>query len=125
MATEYTLRRTDGQPFGSFEEAQALIRAHFPTVMFFWTTSGLEKLRQADANKVKLPPHIRAWMATLPSLLEGVAEGDGYHVGFGLGNEQPVVDLYVEPRGDAAELRRGLEALEAVAGAELRVSGSL
>lgn len=124
MATEYTLRRADGQPFGSFEQVQTLIRGLFPSVAFFWTTSGPEKVRQAEERGVELPPHIRRWMESLPSLLEGAAEGPDFHVSFGLGQEEPVSCLYVEPRGLAPELERGLAALEAVAGAEFKVSGT-
>jgi hypothetical protein len=123
MATEYTLRRADGQPFGSFEQVQALIRRWFPSAEFFWTTSGPEKVRQAEERGVDLPPHIRQWMETLPSLLEGVAETSDYDVTFGLGQEEPVSCLYVTPRGQAPELDRGLAALEAEAGAEFKVSG--
>jgi hypothetical protein len=124
MATEYTLRRADGQPFGSFAQVQALIRQWFPSVEFFWTTSGPEKIRLAEERGVKLPPHIRAWMETLPSLLEGVAESSEFHVTFGLGLDEPVACLYVTPRGMAPELDRGLAALEAVAGEEFKVSGA-
>ena len=124
MATEYTLQRADGRPFGSFEQVQTLIRRLFPSVEFFRTTSGPEKVRQAEERGVVLPPHIRQWMEALPSLLEGVAEGDGFHVRFGLGTEEPVSCLYVEPRGLAPELERGLAALEAEAGAEFKVSGT-
>jgi hypothetical protein len=124
MATEYTLRRADGQPFGSFAQVQTLIGRLFPAVEFFWTTSGPEKIRQAEERGIKLPPHIRQWMATLPSLLEGVAEGSEFHVTFGLGHEEPVSCLYVTPRGLAPELDRGLAALEAEAGAEFKVSGT-
>jgi hypothetical protein len=124
MATEYMLRRADGQPFGSFEQVQALIRRLFPTVEFFWTTSGPEKIRQAEERGIKLPPHIRQWMETLPSLLEGIVEGDEFQVTFGLGYEEPVSCLYVTPRGLAPELDRGLAALEAEAGAEFEVSGT-
>jgi hypothetical protein len=124
MATEYTLRRKDGRPFGSFEQVQALIRRLFPSVEFFWTTSGLEKIRQAEERGVELPPHIRRWMETLPSLLEGIAEGVEFHVTFGLGQEEPVSCLYVTPCGLAPELERGLAALEAESGAEFKVSGA-
>jgi hypothetical protein len=124
MATEYTLRRADGQSFGSFEQVQALIRRLFPSVEFFWTTSGVEKIRQAEQRGIELPLHIRQWMETLPSLLEGVAEGEEFHVTFGLGYEEPVSCLYVTPRGLAPELDRGLAALEAEAGAEFKVSGT-
>jgi hypothetical protein len=123
MATEYTLRRADGRPFGSFEEVKSLISRLFPAVEFFWTTSGPEKIRLAEERGVKLPSHIRQWMETLPSLLEGVAEGDGFHVTFGLGYEEPVRCLYCTPRGDAPELECGLAALVAEAGAEFKVSG--
>lgn len=123
MATELTLRRADGRSFGSFEEVQALIRGHFPTVRFCWTASGPEKLRIARERGIELPPVIREAMEALPSLLEGAVEGDGYHVTFGLDHEEPVPCLYVTPRGDAPELRRGLAALEAEAGAEFKVSG--
>jgi hypothetical protein len=124
MATEYTLGRADGRPFGSFEQVQALIRQFFPPVEFFWTTSGREKVRQADERGVELPPHIRQWMETLPSLLEGVAEATEFHVTFGLGQEEPVACLYVTPRGMGPELDRGLAALEAEAGAEFKVAGT-
>jgi hypothetical protein len=124
MATEYTLRRVDGQPFGSFAQVQALIRRLFPAVEFFWTTSGAEKIRQAEERGIELPPHIRQWMEALPSLLEGVAEGDDFHVTFGLGHAEPVSCLYMTPCGLAPELDRGLAALEAEAGAEFKVSGT-
>jgi hypothetical protein len=62
-------------------------------------------------------------METLPSLREGVAAAPDYHVTFGLGHEEPVLCLYVTPRGRAPELDRGLAALEAEAGAEFQVSG--
>jgi hypothetical protein len=123
MATEYTLRRADGQPFGSFAQAQALIRRWFPSVEFFRTTSGPEKVRQAEERGVDLPPHIRQRMETLPSLLEGVAAAPDYHVAFGPGQEEPVLCLYVTPRGRAPELDRGLAALEAEARTEFPVSG--
>jgi len=124
MATEYTLRRADGRPFGSFDQVQAIIRQLFPTVEFFWTESGPEKVRRAEANGVELPPHIREWMVGRPAVFEGVAEGPDFHVTFGLGTKEPVACLFVEPRGLSPELDRGLAALEAEAGAGLRVSGS-
>jgi hypothetical protein len=102
MATEFTLRRADGKPFGSFAQVQALIRRLFPSVEFFWTTSGPQKIRLAGERGVVLPPHIREWMATLPSLLEGVAEGSAFHVTFGMGYEEPVACLYVTLRGVGA-----------------------
>ncbi|MBA4064245.1 MAG: hypothetical protein C0501_11125 [Isosphaera sp.] len=123
MATECTLRRADGRPFGSFAEVQALIHRLFPAVVFGWTTSGPDKLRIAKERGVEFPPVIRESLETLPSLLEGVAEGDGYHVTFGLGHEEPVACLYVTPRGNAPELGRGLTGLEAAAGARLELSG--
>jgi hypothetical protein len=123
MATEYTLRRADGQPFGSFEQVQARIRELFPTVEFFWTASGPEKIAQAAERGITFPPAILAYLPDLPSLLEGVAEREEYHVTFGLGHEEPVRCLYVTPRGDGPELDRGLAALEADAGAVFQVSG--
>ena len=123
MAAEYTLRRADGLPFGSFEQVQSRIRYLFPTVEFFWTTSGPEKIALAAERGITFPPELMAVLPDLPSLLEGVAEGDGFHVTFGLGHQEPVPCLYVTPRGDSAELDRGLAALEADAGAEFKVSG--
>jgi hypothetical protein len=123
VATEYTLRRADGRPFGSFDEVQALIRRAFPGVEFGWTTSGPEKLRLAKERGIEFPPQLSQALEALPSLLEGVAEGEEYHVTFGLGYEEPVAYLYVTPRGMAPELDRGLAILEAEAGAEFKVSG--
>jgi hypothetical protein len=124
MATEYTLRRADGQPFGSFDKVQGLIRRLFPTVEFFWTSSGPEKLRLAAERGSEIPPMIRQGLESLPSLLEGVAAGDGFHITFGLGPEEPVSCLYVTPRGDAPQLLEGLAALEAEAGEEFKVSAA-
>lgn len=124
MATEYTLERRDGRPFGRFHEVQALLRRAFPNVQFFWTTSGSEKMKLARQRGVDLPPAVREVLEQLPALLEGVAAGDEYHVTFGLGHEEPVTCLYVTPRGLADELGRGLAALEAAAGARLQVSGT-
>jgi hypothetical protein len=85
---------------------------------------GPEKVRRADANGVQLPPHIHQWVMTLPALREGGGGGPDYHVTFGLGNEKPVVCLYVTPRGLGPELEGGLAALEAEAGAEFQLAGS-
>lgn len=123
MATEFTLRREDGQPFGSFEQVQTRIRQLFPSVAFHWTTSGPEKIALAAERGITFPPALMAVLPDLPSLLEGVAEGDGFHVTFGLGHQEPVMCLYVTPLGTAPELERGLAALEADAGAEFKVSG--
>lgn len=123
MATEWTLRRSDGNPFGSFEQVKALIRQLFPSVEFFWTTSGPEKIALAASQGITLPPEIMAYLPDLPSLLEGVAEGEGFDITFGLGHIEPVSCLYVTPRGVSPELERGLTALEAEAGAAFKISG--
>lgn len=123
MATEYTLKRADDGPLGSFTELQALIRDAFPMVQFAWTTGGQEKLRLAKERGIELPPFIRQSLETLPSLLEGVVYGKDFHVTFGLGHEEPVACLYVTPLGESAESERGLDALKAAVGAEFKVSG--
>jgi hypothetical protein len=124
LATEYTLRRADGQPLGTFAQVQAVLCRLFPGIDFGWTTSGPEKVRLAAERGVELPEAIRRWMETLPSLLEGVVEGDDFRVEFGLGDREPVPCLFVEPRGLSPELDRLLTALEAEYGGELVVSGS-
>src|SRR5262249_3196864 len=101
----------------------AMIRLLFPSVQFGWTTSGPEKLQIAKERGIKFPPDLQEALKTLPSLLEGLAEGEGYHVTFGLGHQEPVSCLYVTPRGHAVELEYGLAALEAEAGSEFKISG--
>lgn len=123
MATEYTLRRCDGLPFGTFNDVQSLIRRVFPDVKFGWTASGAEKLRLAKERGIELPAQLRVALETLPALLEGVAAGQGYRVSFGLGHEEPVSCLYITPRGDSAELERRLTGLQAAAGTKFTVSG--
>jgi len=123
MATEYTLRRADGKPFGTFKQVRALVRQLFPDVQFTWTTSGPEKLKLAKQRGIKFPPELKKVLKTLPSLLEGVVEGEGYHLTIGLGHQEPVPCLYVTPRGDSPELDSGLTALESKAGAEFKVAG--
>ena len=123
MATELTLRRADAQSLGSFEQVQELIRTHFPTVEFFWTTSGLEKIALASERGITFPPEIMAYLPGLPSLLEGVAEGDDFLVTFGLGHIEPVQCLYCTPLGDSPELDRGLKGLEAFTGTAFQISG--
>lgn len=124
MATEYTLRRPDGRPLGTFAEVQALLRRLAPGVEFGWTTSGPEKVRQATENGVELPEDIRRWMESLPALLEGAVETEEYLVVFGLGYEEPVPFLCVEPHGEGAELDRLLAALETEVGSALLVTGT-
>jgi hypothetical protein len=124
LATEFTLRRPDGRPLGTFGEVQATVRRLCYGVEFFWTTSGPEKVKEAAANGVELPDAIRQWMETLPSLLEGVVEADDYRIEFGLGNEEPVPFLSVTPRGSGPRLQEVLSALEAEYGDELRIAGS-
>ena len=124
MATEFTLRRKDRQPLGTFEEVQAILRRIFPGVQFWRTTSGPEKVEMAEKNGGPLPPHIKAWMLTLPSMLDGICEADEWIVEFGLGPTEPVPELYVQPRGDSPELQQRLDALEAEYGNTLIVSGS-
>jgi hypothetical protein len=124
LATEYTLRRPDGQPLGSFAEVQALLRRLAPGVEFGWTTGGTEKVRQAAENGVELPDDIRRWMESLPALLEGAVETEEYLVTIGLGHEEPVPFLVCEPHGEGAELERLLAALEAEVGGELMVFGT-
>ena len=124
MATEFSLRPRDGRDLGSFANVQALLQRVFPRIDFGWTTSGPEKVRQAEANGVKLPEAIRRWMEALPAVLEGFVEGDDYLISFGLGYEEPVRFLTVEPRGVGDELQRNLEALEAAVGGALLVYGT-
>jgi hypothetical protein len=124
MATEFTLRRKDRQPLGTFEEVQATLRRIFPGVQFWWTTSGPEKVQLAEENSGPLPPHIKQWMLTLPSMLDGICEGDDWLVEFGLGPTEPVPELYVQPHGIGPELHQRLDALEAEYGNTLIISGS-
>src|SRR5262249_46337904 len=77
----------------------------------------------AAERGITFPPEILAYLPSLPSLLEGVAEGDEFHVTFGLGHQEPVPCLYVTPLGDAPELERGLAALAADAGAGVNGAG--
>jgi hypothetical protein len=122
MATEYTLKRADGQAFGTFAEVEARIRQLFPAVEFWWSRSGAEKIRMARERGVEMPEELRRLVEKLPPLREGVAESPDYHVTFGLGPAEPVTCLCVVPRGMAEEMDRGLAALEADAGAQLKVA---
>ena len=118
MAAEYSLRRADGRPFGSFAEAQALIRRAFPAAEFWWAESGPDMLRRAEARGAEVTPDLREPLEGLPSDLTGYADEDGFSVTFRLGMTEPVTCLRATPRGLAVELHRGLKALEAEAGAE-------
>lgn len=123
MATEYTLRRADGHAFGTFEQVESRLRELLPTVQFAWTTSGQEKIKMAEENGITLPPQLMEVLPTLPSLREGVAEGNEFHVTFGLGHQEPVECLYVTPRGNAKMLQQALKALESDAESEFSVQG--
>jgi hypothetical protein len=121
MATELALERSDDSPIGSFAEVQAIIKSIFPDVQFWWTTSGLEKLRIAAERKIEFPPAIRHNLEKLPSLLEGRVVGDGFMVEFGLGCKDPIWCLYVTPRGDGDGGK--LAELENIVGGHIVVSG--
>lgn len=119
MATEYLLQRADGAPLGSFEDVAAYLQSLFPSIEFAWTPSGAEKLAALPPEAL---PQLRQVLERMPSLLEGTAEGEGFHVVFNLGFEEPVTQLFVVPLGEAPELLAGLEALAAEAEAEYVVS---
>ena len=123
MATEYVISFRDNRVLGSLSEIQSLIREHFPSVQFHWTTSGAEKLRLAKERGVELPQEIRDVLNNLPSLLEGVAEGLGWDIMFGLQHMDPLRELIIEPRGDDAAMDAGIRAIEQVLGTSFRVYG--
>lgn len=123
MATEYVLSFRDLRPLGSAEQLQALIRKVFPDVRFGWTTSGLEKLQIAKERGIELPPPIRQGLESLPSLLEGVAEGDGWRVMFGLGHKNPITELILEPRGEHASMEQWIAEIETALGTRFRIHG--
>jgi hypothetical protein len=124
LATEYVISFRDNRPLGSVEVIQTLIRTHFPSVKFYWTTSGLEKLRIAKERGIEFPPVLRQGLETLPSLLEGVAEGSGWRIDFGLGHLDPVTELIIEPRGDEYEtIEPRVREMEKVLGSKFRVHG--
>lgn len=123
MATEYVISFRDNRPLGTREAIQALIRTHFPSVQFHWTTSGLEKLRIAKERGVELPPALREGLETLPSLPEGVAEGPGWRIEIGLSHLDPICELIIEPRGDGVTMDEGIQAIEKALGSTFRVHG--
>ena len=124
MATEFMLRRADGDNFGTFDEVKRLIRRYFPNAEFSWTTNGLEKIEQARKHGIEMPAAFLPALENLPSLLEGVATGDDFHVTFGLGHEEPVCCIFTTARGLDPSLQSGLAALEKFAGAEFQISAS-
>ncbi len=107
------------------EAIQALIRTHFPSVKFHWTTSGLDKLRIAKERGIEFPPALREGLESLPSLLEGVAEGPGWRIDFCLNHIDPVRELLIEPRGDEYEKVEGsIRAIEQALGSRFRIHGT-
>jgi hypothetical protein len=121
LATEYVISFSDHRPLGSVEAIKALIKTHFPSVKFHWTTSGVEKLRIAKERGIEFPPALRDGLESLPSLLEGVAEGPGWRIDFGLNHVDPVRELIIEPRGEYDEA--SVRAIEQALGCEFRVHG--
>src|SRR5262249_14419177 len=122
---KYFLRRAGGEPFGSFAQVQALLRRAFPAIQFGWTLSGPERIQKICESLKRPPsPEERQRLEHLPSLLEGVAEGEGYRVTFHLGHQEPVACLSMTLLGSSPELERGRAALEAEAGLGFQVSES-
>ena len=83
----------------------------------------MEKLRIAKARGIEFPPALRESLESLPSLLEGVAEGASWRVDFGLNHLDPVLELVIEPRGDDAAMDEGIGAIEQALGSQLGVYG--
>ena len=123
MATEYALERTDASPIGSLDDVQALIRSVFDSVAFAWTQSGPDKLKLAEERGIEFPPALAKSLETLPSLLEGQAVGDGWHIAFGLGHSEPVMCVYLTPRDPDNMLETQLSALESAIGGTIVISG--
>jgi hypothetical protein len=118
---DFSLRRADHQPLGSFEQVQTMIRHWFPGVRFDWTPSGPERIRRCEEGGLPLTPELRQRLAGMPSELEGVDEGPGYRVTFGLGSQEPLACLRVAQLGSALELQSGLAGLESEMGAKFQV----
>jgi hypothetical protein len=112
-----SLCRADGQPLGSFDQVQATISFVFPGSSFAWTPDGPTRLRRCEESGHPLTADLRERLASMTSELEGVAEGRGYRVTFGLGSQEPVQSLRVTPLGNIAELQSGLAALQSEVGA--------
>ena len=124
MATELVLGFRDNRPLGTVAEVQTLLSSHM--IRFRETRSGLEQLRIAKERGIELPPALTQGLDLLPPLLEGAAEGPGWHIFFGLGQADPITQLVIEPRsfgGDAQEMDRGVAAIEAALGTKFRVHG--
>jgi len=88
--------------------------------------SGLRVHRCAphrEGARTQFPPALLASLESLPSLVEGVAEGPGRHVTFGLGHLDRLTELVVEPRADHADMDAGLRAIEETLGSTFRVCG--
>ena len=123
MPTYYAVSFRDNRALGTFDGLQSLIQSQFPNAAFAWTPSGPEKLQFAKERGIELPASIKEVLQSLPSLLEGVAKGEGWSIMFGLGNAEPVVELIVVPQGNGESMWHGIEFIENKLGTHLRVCG--
>jgi hypothetical protein len=128
MAVEYVLLRADGHPVGTIPAVEALVLRAFPAAQFQWTTSGpavrmrdQERADEADrdATRAGLRPSYLAPEARL-AFRNGVVEGAGYRLAVWLEPSESAATVYLAWRGAAAELDRGLAALQAATGAALQ-----
>ncbi len=123
MASEFVLNFLDGRSLGSVEQIQTMLQRFFPNIKFHRTTCGLEKLRIAKECGIVFPPAMQEILPSLPSLLEGVAEGEDWRVDFGLGSSDPVKELIMTPRGSHTDLDKSLSEIEATLGTSFRIHG--
>lgn len=77
----------------------------------------------AAERGIRFPPELRESLESLPSVLEGVAEGPSWSVTFGLGHDDPLTELIVEARAHATELDSGMLAIENAIGTAFRALG--
>lgn len=99
MGLDGRLRRLDDLPLGTFAEVEAVLQAAFDGAQFGLTPSGSDKIRIAAKRGVEFPEAIRKAMETMPAMMQGVYEGEGFSVEFSLGDSEPVSSIDLTLRG--------------------------
>ena len=99
MGLDGTIKRADGKSLGSPDLVQSALSEIFPGVTLKRSLSGLEKIRNAEAQGVIFPAILREHTASSPPTYEGTYDGNDFSIEFYMNVAEVLPEVHVVLRG--------------------------
>ena len=113
---QLTIRAASAASLGDLEQVRATLDSLLPGIVWDWTSSGMDRLAEADARGFQLPPTVWRIMESQPSVLCGEVETSGVTATFNLGPGGEVPAIWTTLGGDRAAVQAVLSRLRGLRG---------